>query len=317
MITRVLVPLDGSANAAAAWPYGRLIAKACNAELEVLWIIEPFIDLARSRMTMRDPITDSRPTNSEGVSFDALQQAQERAKNEAQAHLDEVADEASVEGTPVTTTVREGQPADVIIDAAGAQEGTLICMGTHGRSGIARWLYGSVANRVINHAETSTLVVRSKENEQRAPESIRRVVVPVDGSALSEAAIPIAVDIAQSLGVGITIMRALDIGLEGTIPVSDYGEVPVINTEEMRAASEAYVSNISKRVRDLGVSDFDTKTIDERPADAIVDEVGEAGDKLVVMSSHGRSGPGRWLLGSVADNVVRHSMGPVLVVRRA
>lgn len=315
MITRVLVPLDGSMNAVAAWPYGRLIAKACGAELEVLGIVEPFADLARARLLGRQPFVEtSVPQN---VSFDQLRAAQERAKDETQEYLDDIADEAAREGVPVTTVVREGSPAEVIIETAGSQEGTLICMGTHGRSGIARWLYGSVADRVIHHAATSTLVVRSKEGQKRPPEAIRRIVVPVDGSPLSERAIPMAVDIAKSLGVGITVMRALDLGLEGAIPATEMGEAPIINTEEMRAESQAYVANIAKRVRDLGISDFDTRTIDERPADAIVDEVGEAGDKLVVMGSHGRSGAGRWLLGSVADNVVRHSAGPVLIVRRA
>ena len=316
MITRVLVPLDGSANAAAAWPYGRLIARAVGAELEVLWIVEPFVDLARSRMTRNESDIDETATV-EGVSFEQLRAAQERTRRDAQAHLDTIAAEAAADGTPVTTLVREGQPAEAIIEAAGSQEGTLICMGTHGRSGIMRWIYGSVADRVIHHAETSTLVVRSKDGQKRAPETIRRVVVPVDGSLLSEQAVPMAVDIAKSLGVGITVMRALDLGLEGVVPASDLGEAPVINVAMMREESQAYIDNIAKRVRGLGITDFDTRTVDERPADAIVDEVGSAGDKLVVMGSHGRSGAGRWLLGSVADNVVRHSAGPALIVRRA
>ena len=317
MITRVLVPLDGSENAATAWPFGRLIARACGAELEVLRIVAPFAVMARARMSGSEPISESPPPITDDVSFDRLRALQEQIKQAAQADLDRVAGAASAEGTPVTTIVREGEPADVIIEVAGSQQGTLICMATHGRSGIARWFYGSVTDRVVHHAGTSTLVIRSREGERRAPEALRRVVVPVDGSALSERAIPMAVDIARSLGVGITIMRALDLGLEETISASSVGEPPIINTEEMRAESQSYVDNIAKRVRDLGIADYDTRTIDERPAEAIVEEVGEAGDKLVVMGSHGRSGATRWLLGSVSDNVVRHSTGPVLIVRGA
>jgi nucleotide-binding universal stress UspA family protein len=317
MITRVLVPLDGSANAAAAWPYGRLIAKACGAEIEVLRVVEPFMDMARSRMIGREPISEAPPPVTDDISFEQLRVRQEQIKQAAQADLDRIAKEASAEGTPVTTIVREGHPADVIIDEAGSQDGTLICMGTHGRSGIARWLYGSVADRVIHHAESSTLVVRSKENEKRPPGAIRRVILPVDGSEVSERAIPMAVDIARSLGVGITVLRALDLDLEGTIPASGVDEFPVLNMEKMRAESQSYVDDIAKRVHDLGITDCDTRIVDERPAQAIVDEVGEGGDKLVVMGSHGRSGATRWLLGSVSDNVVRHSAGPVLIVRRA
>ena len=316
MFTRVLVPLDGSTNAAQAWPYGRLIAKAAGAELEILWIVESLVDRAR-HMTAATESDIDEVSSSGMLTFDNLTKAQERATNAAQAHLDEVADEAATEGTPVTTIVREGRPADVIIEAAGDQEGTLIVMGTHGRSGIARWVYGSVADRVIHHAATSTLVVRSKEGQQRPPEHITRVIVPLDGSQTSERAIPSAVEMAKALGVGITIIRALDLGIEGTIPVSDIGEPPIINTEEVRAQGESYVQSIADQVRGLGITDVVTKAVDERPAEAIIDEVGETGDKLVVMGSHGRSGAGRWLLGSIADNVVRHGTGPVLIVRRA
>lgn len=59
----------------------------------------------------------------------------------------------------------------------------------------------------------------------------------------------------------------------------------------------------------------ETRTVDGFPASVIMEEVGKAGDKLVVMTTHGRSGVGRWVLGSVAHHVVRHSAGPVLLVR--
>jgi nucleotide-binding universal stress UspA family protein len=313
MYKRILVPLDGSTNAAQAWPYGELIAKATGAELEVLWIVDSFTDVARSQMNRRGP--DLEGGTGAKAGFDDVQAVMEGLKEQAQAHLDEFTLSAQTAGLTVTTIVREGDPASVIVEVADASPDTLVVMGTHGRSGIARWVFGSVADRVIHHTSTSTLVVRSKENEQRLPESITRVIVPADGSEVSESAIPTAVEIAKALGVGITVLRSLDISINYTFAQTDMGDPPVPGIDEVREEGIAYAIAIAERIRGLGIADVDSRAMDERPADAIVDEVGPQGDKLVVMGSHGRSGAGRWLLGSVADAVVRHSADPVLVVR--
>jgi nucleotide-binding universal stress UspA family protein len=313
MFKRILVPLDGSTNAAQAWPYGQIIAKATGAELEVLWIVESFTDIARSKMNPGGPDVDSGVGAPAG--FDDLQNVMGQLKDQAQAHLDAFVHDAQAAGLTVTTVIREGDPSDVIVEVADASPDTLVVMGTHGRSGIARWVFGSVADRVIHHTSTSTLVVRSKENEQRPPESIKRVLLPADGSEVSERAIPTAVEVAKALGVGITVLRSLDIGMSYTFPQTDMGEPPIPGVDTVREEGTAYAVAIAERIRSLGIADVDSTAIDERPADAIVDEVGPEGDKLVVMGSHGRSGAGRWLLGSVADVVVRHSAGPVLIVR--
>jgi nucleotide-binding universal stress UspA family protein len=314
MYKRILVPLDGSTNAAQAWPYGQLIAKATGAELEVLWIVESFAEVARSRMNPSGPDISTGGMGA-ASSFEDLQGIMEQLTAQAQAHLDEFVEDARKSGLTVTTVIREGDPSDVIVEVADALPDTLVTMGTHGRSGVARWVFGNVADRVIHHTSTSTLVVRSKEGEQRAPDTIKRVVVPADGSQISESAIPAAVEIAKALGVGITVLRSLDIGMSYTFPQTDLGDPPIPGVDKVREEGTAYAVAVADRIRSLGVADVDSHAIDERPADAIVDEVGPAGDKLVVMGSHGRSGPGRWLLGSVADVVVRHSAGPVLVVR--
>jgi nucleotide-binding universal stress UspA family protein len=314
MYKRVLVPLDGSTNAAQAWPYGQRIAKATGAELEVLWIVERFTDVARSALNRSGPDIDGTVATS-ATSFDDLETVMAKLREQAQAHLKDFIKDAQDAGLTVTTIVREGDPSDVIVEVADASPDTLVAMGTHGRSGVARWVFGSVADRVIHHTSTSTLVVRSKEGEQRSPESITRVIMPADGSEVSESAIPTAVEMAKALGVGITVLRSLDIGMSYTFPQTDLGDPPIPGVDKVREEGVAYADAIAERIRSLGIADVESHAIDERPADAIVDAVGPSGDKLVVMGSHGRSGPGRWLLGSVADVVVRHSAGPVLVVR--
>jgi nucleotide-binding universal stress UspA family protein len=84
---------------------------------------------------------------------------------------------------------------------------------------------------------------------------------------------------------------------------------------EIEADVRDYLSHEAQQLRTAGVASVTEKAIDGYPATAILDEVGDAGDSLVVMATHARSGIGRWVLGSVTDRVVRHSTGPVLVVR--
>jgi nucleotide-binding universal stress UspA family protein len=148
------------------------------------------------------------------------------------------------------------------------------------------------------------LVVRRKEGEQRALEAIIRVVVRADGSDVSERAIPTAVEMAKDLCVGITFLRSLDIGTSYTFLPIDFGDPPIPGVDRAREEGTAYAVAIADRIRRLGIADVDSKAIDEHPGDAIVDEVGLQGDKLVVMDSHGCSGPSRWLLRSVTDLVV-------------
>jgi nucleotide-binding universal stress UspA family protein len=76
-----------------------------------------------------------------------------------------------------------------------------------------------------------------------------------------------------------------------------------------------YLERMADRVRELGVDDVRPQIIEGVAAASIIDAVGEAGDQMVVMTTHGRSGIGRWVMGSVADHVARHSAGPVLLVR--
>ena len=140
------------------------------------------------------------------------------------------------------------------------------------------------------------------------------MVLPLDGSELSEQAIPHAVSMAEALGVGITILRSISPSAYG-FGYADYyaPQIYADVTADVDADVRSYLVRTAERLRKLGVSYVDTHAAGGYPSDAIVDEVGEDGSKLVVMSSHGRSGVGRWVLGSVADRVATHSAGPVLI----
>ena len=139
---------------------------------------------------------------------------------------------------------------------------------------------------------------------------------PVDGSPLSEAALPHAAAAAQALGCGVTALRAVPVQTLGEA-FADYAptDQSTAFAAEAQAEAETYLARIVAEIGAAGVDSVDGKVAMSNPGAAILDEVGDSGERLVVMATHGRTGVGRWLMGSVTDRVIRHSPGPVLVIR--
>ena len=313
MYERILVPLDGSKLAQQALPYARSVASAKSAEVELLEVIAPLEELPK-------PDVDDYAAVGAGTRSgpwpapDEWPPIAEHYRNRAWLQL---ADSATMlgDGVKVSSKVLEGDAAEAIIAEADRQPGTLIVMATHGRSGLGRWLLGSVADKVVRHANHPTLVVRAREDADGTPAMIGEVILPLDGSPTAEAAIPHAVKMSKTLRVGISLVRAVSpLSHAGAVAeyVPDGYEAMV---EDARNDAEKYLDGVANRIRDQGISVVGTKASIGNAASTIIDLARAADDPLVVMATHGRSGVGRWVLGSVTDRVVRHGHGPVLVVR--
>jgi nucleotide-binding universal stress UspA family protein len=133
----------------------------------------------------------------------------------------------------------------------------------------------------------------------------RTILVPLDGSSLAERALPFGIFLAQSSGARILLLRAIG------APAFAIGDpIPRIS-QEMRAADN-YLSSIATTVTRPTV--VEAATFTGNAADAIVEEINLRQVDLVVMSTHGRSGFGRWVYGSVADAVVRRGACPTILV---
>jgi nucleotide-binding universal stress UspA family protein len=315
MYKRIVVPLDGSDLSMQVMPYACLVAKSTGARITLLEVLEPV----------------EQPTAAAAVGAGVVGAALEQARTSAPEHwealragltrealgsLNAVAAPLRQDGIDVDVTVVEGDAASTIVFASEREPDTLIAMSTHGRSGIGRWVIGSVTDKVVRHAKVPSLVVRSRVREiSPADQNLKGVVLPLDGSELSELAIPHAVTMAKALGLGVTILRSVSPSAYG-FGYADYyaPQVYADVTADVDADVRGYLAILAERLRKLGVGYADTHAAGGYPGDAIVDEVGTGGAKMVVMSSHGRGGVGRWVLGSVADRVVTHSTGPVLVV---
>jgi nucleotide-binding universal stress UspA family protein len=188
----------------------------------------------------------------------------------------------------------------------------MIVMTTYGRGGAGIAGLGSVADRVARHATVPTLVIRGGERGVAPP--VGRIVVPLDGSNLSELALPHAMDLADVLGVPVALVRVLDTAVLGEAArLGNYAATRYVEAiDTVRSAASAYLTRHEQTVRDRDIA-VSSQLIEGSPANELLGAIRE-GD-LVVMTTHGRSGFSRWLLGSVADKIVRYGAGPVLLVR--
>ena len=314
MYERILVPLDGSKLAQQALPYARAWASAKSAKVELLEVIAPLEEFEK-------PEVDDYAAVGAGTRGDPWpvphewSMIAEHFRNKAWLQL---ADSAAMlgEGVEVSSKVLEGDAAEAIITEADRQPETLIAMATHGRSGIGRWLLGSVTDKVVRHANHPTLVIRAHDDVEGTPAAtIGEVILPLDGSATAEAAIPHAVEMAKVLGVGISLVRAVS-AMPHTDAFVEYlsdGYQPTIG--KALDDAEGYLESRANGIRSQGVANVHAYAMLGGAGSIITDAARRSEDALVVMATHGRSGVGRWALGSVTDRVVRHGRGPVLVVR--
>jgi nucleotide-binding universal stress UspA family protein len=205
----------------------------------------------------------------------------------------------------------------VITEKAVADKNALIAMATHGRSGLNRWMLGSVAEKVLRGCENPLLMVRASE-EVDAEEKVRlkSVIVPLDGSELAERVIPSVVALAKAMNIEVVLFRAY------SIPYSVYSGTEgysAINFEELIAAvKDEAVGYLEKKTAELktdGLAKVSYVAKEGLSADEVIALGRATPDNLIAMCSHGRSGVKRWVLGSVTETVVRHSGDPVLVVR--
>jgi nucleotide-binding universal stress UspA family protein len=214
-------------------------------------------------------------------------------------------------------TVEKGKAEQVIIETAAADKGTLVTMATHGRSGINRWLLGSVAEKVLRGGTNPMLLVRAtEEGKTEGTATLKSIVVPLDGSELAEGVLPAVTDLAKTLKLAVVLFRAYNIPYNAYAGGEGYYAV---NYEELLTAmkDEAvdYLEKKTEAVKKSGVAEVSYVAKEGFAADEIISLAHKSPDNLIAMCTHGRSGVKRWMLGSVAETVVRHSADPVLVLR--
>jgi nucleotide-binding universal stress UspA family protein len=291
LFNRVLVPLDGSLAAEQIVPYALALAKGMGAELRLLRVIS-MAPLAGYYL-------------SGGIDWEGIEKLM---LGEAQAYLEEVKPRLNLEGTQITTSVSEGLTASSIISESNSMEGTLVAMTTHARSGVSKGIIGSVTDDVLRNGDVPMLVVRSTDEDAEAivPE-LDTIVLALDGSDLAETVLPHAVAVARALDLKFDLLTVL--------PADDPAFVNVSVSSEVRDNALDYLQSVEDKLAEQGISRVAQAILHGQAAGAVIDLTDNLPGAMIALTTHGRSGAERWLVGSVAERVIRHSKRPVLLVR--
>ena len=285
MYKKILVPLDGSKLAEQVIPYARLLANACGAAVTLLRVSGPDVQLPFS----------SKQATSDYLNYTA----------------------ASLQPLPVDSVEKIGNPAEVIVDVAKDDADCLIAMATHGVTGPGRWFLGSIASKVVQSAANPLLLIRAGGNANSSePIALKRVIVPLDGSGLAETVLPHVVTLASKLKLEVQLVSAY------TMPFSTYvvaggviepGSAQI--RKELHEQSGKYLDGKVAELRATGLHAVSAVVVEGDAANEIIGLATTSAQTMIAMSTHGRSGIGRWVLGSVAEKVVQHSHAPVLLIR--
>lgn len=289
MFSKILVPLDGSSLAEQALPLARQFAEDRGAHLVFLRVVPYFTVLAA------DPLL--------------YEEMNRLGEDEATAYLRRVRNElADPQSADLVCEV--GSAADSILQYAQNNDVDLILMSSHGRSGLNRWVYGSVAERIMSQAPCPTLIVKADHSTCHGiPE---KMLVTLDGSELAEKALPAALELA-ALGSQLHFLRVTTSG-HIRFETDSMAEVFTdIESSEVAQAQEYLQEQADK----LGIADvvLAVEVTKSSIAEAIIEYAVREDIGLIVMSSHGRTGLQRWVYGSVAEKVLHTARCATMIVR--
>ena len=307
----IIVPLDGSELSAEALPAAGLMAEVAGAPIT---LVGAFGGISEWH------------TDTDAGLFRASLDAAERDRVSAFLRVERQRLLARGVSVPVDIFTQEGRAESVIADLAGRKPDGIIVMSTHGRGGLSRMVMGSVTARVVGLVSNPTLIVRGGSPDGAGiGSSLDNVVVPLDGSAFAERSLAYAGELAQACGAQVILVRATrkaDYFRAHTQWTRLDGEGgfhfggPTEMASSMAAISREYLWRKAAELETrFGLADVEAVNSLEDPADAVVDLAARSRNAMVIMATRGRWGVGRALLGSVADQVVRRSSAPTLLVR--
>ena len=303
-MTAVLAPIDGSTRALRAVPWAAKLAGPAGAVV-LLRVVPAKRDYAN---------TLSELVGAE----DNVQNMHDAPSRTATAELNVAAESIAGSGVAVEQLVATGEPDEEIVAAAARRGVDVIVMASHGRGAIGRAIFGSVADRVARTSSVPVLILRTPDEDAGDTIVVSRIVVPLDGSGIANRALPVATTIAKQFGAPVHVVRAFD--PVSTLPMAPgvFGATPPISAEVsdqiwQEAESEAR-DTVNEAMSQLNADGVEASgaVLSGSPFFAISEAI-RPGD-LLVLTSHGRGGVRRWLLGSVAEKLVREADAPVLLV---
>jgi len=273
---KILVPTDRSADSEKALAVAQQIANAQSAEIVLVRVFEP----AAAALPAADGAIDPN----------LLADLTQSLEDELTTDLQRLEEQVRARTPRVRSLVLTGPVPIVLLDCEAHEKPDLVVMASHGRTGLARFAFGSITARLVREGTVPVLVTRRSSGEGT---TLERVLLLLDGSGLAEEAIPVVQALAGKPVRSVTLYR-------------------VVANPDDRGAAMNYLEGVAAHLSGAGV-EVDCK-VDVGDPRKDVDRAAEDAD-LVVLSTHGRSGFDRLRHGSVAEHVMRQLDKPALLVR--
>lgn len=285
MQNSILVPLDGSPLSDEILPWIERLLLRKDSEVHLLRVFPP------------EPAATGRDL-------------WEKLLHTGRPHLEKLRDSLVEKGANAFAHFRTGDAAEEILRCSRELTPSLVCMSTHGRSGVSRWIRGSVAERVLRRTCFPLLLAGPpavREGHLRGEARFRKILVPLDGSEMSERIFPLVEEFARLYESEIILFHA-------AVPVASMTLYPEWGIDYPPSEATARLEPHERRLAKAGLK-VRIRTHAGPPAGEILEAVRHEKADLVAMTTHGRSRLARWAYGSVAETVLRHCGCPLLVLR--
>jgi nucleotide-binding universal stress UspA family protein len=300
MFEKILVPLDGSELAEIALPYAQNLAVSLGSEIHLIHVSEP------------------GHAQHERMHELYIEKMGESVKQGAELHPT-LREGQSIK---VKSAILKGDPAGQIVDYADQEDISVINMATHGRSGITRWVMGSVADKVIRATNLPVVIFRTERPLTGEAEGAKYLIT-LDGSKESEAILPYVEELGSKIGGEVVILAVVT---RATRPITTPGAPYLAHSfeaasaftqdemEKNKAEAEAYMGKVCSAFEGKGIK----TTCEVRfgaPAEQILKFASEMNPHIVMLATHGRSPLGRATIGSTADKLLHEGNTPLLLVK--
>ncbi len=299
MFDPILVPLDGSLLAECVLPHVIAVARAFDAKVILLRVLE------------------KNKANGTTQMFDLLNW--QINKTGAKLYLEKISARLKKFGLRIETAVLEGLVAESITEYALSREIKLIILSSHGRSGLSQWGISSVTQKIIFSAPSSLLIIRA--NQPAASELIERqynrIVVPLDGSRRAENVLPMVTILARFHQSRIHIVHVVE--------TPEMARQMPLTHEEVELSDRIVARNREEAIRYLDQAhlhssldgiDVQTRLLTSDNAAAALHEMAEQENiDMIALSAHGYSGINKWPYGSMVNNFILYSKVPLLIVQ--
>lgn len=282
MFKRILVPIDGSTLSDRILEQVKRLLKREDAEVMFLRVLSGNIPGERDRIFLDETETP-------------------------RAHLQRLMRSLSEQGARVRSMFAMGDPAGQILDVADRYEPSLIAMTTHGRSGLQRWLRGSVAERILRLSRFPLLLAHpdSLKRNATAETLFERILVPLDDVKESFAVLPLVREMGELNHSQVTLLHVHGLAPPSLLGIEKEQTSIRRSLRPQQLLLESAGLNVELEIR-YGLI-----------AAEVINAIEQHKPDLVAMASHGRSGPSRWAFGSVAEKIIRHCAYPLLIKQSA